>query len=94
MGVGPFCGQSYGICTKDDRIETLSVPKIKTYVDGFLVFAREHPEYDFLVTKIGMGLASLSLGEIAPLFEKAVGMNNVYLPKEFHDFLKKSMGSV
>lgn len=94
MGVGPFCGQSYGICTKDHNIETLPVPKIKAYVDEFLVFARGHPEYDFLVTKVGMGLAGLTLEETAPLFEKAVGMNNVYLPKEFFDFLKKSMDSV
>ena len=86
IGVGPFCGQSYGICTKDDNIETLPIPAIKEYVDKFLIYAAEHAELDFLVTKIGTGLAGLSIEEIAPLFKEAIHINNIYLPREFHDF--------
>ena len=90
IGVGPFCGQSYGICTKDDNIETLPISKIKIYVDKFIIYAAEHAELEFLVTKIGTGLAGLSVEEIAPLFEDAIHINNIYLPREFHDFFNLS----
>lgn len=83
IGVGPFCGQSYGICTKDDNIETLPISKIKIYVDKFLIYADEHPELDFLVTEIGCGLAGLVPSEIAPLFERVIYRRNIYLPQRF-----------
>lgn len=85
-----FAGSSFAIPTKDKNIETLSISKIKIYVDKFLIYAAEHAELDFLVTKIGTGLAGLSVEEIAPLFEDAIHINNIYLPREFHDFFNLS----
>lgn len=78
-----FCGQTYGIPTKDSNIETMALEKIKIYVDAFLIFATEHPELVFLVTPIGCGLAGYSAKDIAPMFRRALNIENVVLPEEF-----------
>ena len=77
QGVG-LQGQSYGIPTMHGGID-----KIKPYVDQFIEFASQHPEYTFLVTKIGCGIAGFTIGEMAPLFAQAIKLENVVLPKEF-----------
>jgi len=77
QGVG-LQGQSYGIPTMQGGVET-----IKPYVDEFIQFAKQHPEYKFLVTRIGCGIAGFRDDEIAPLFTKALDVENVILPKEF-----------
>ena len=77
QGVG-LQGQSYGIPTMHGGTD-----KIKPYVDQFIEFASQHPEYTFLVTKIGCGIAGFTIGEMAPLFAQAIKLENVVLPKEF-----------
>lgn len=86
-----FSGKTYGIPTKDSNLGTLPLSKIKFYVDEFLIFATDHPEYAFLVTPIGCGLAGYSEKDIAPLFKRALDMENVDLPESFRNFLNKSM---
>lgn len=75
QGVG-LQGQSYGIPTMQGGVET-----IRPYVDEFIAFAGQHPELTFLVTRIGCGIAGFTDDEIAPLFRKAHGMENVVLPE-------------
>lgn len=58
QGVG-LQGQSYAIPTMEGSVET-----IKPYVDDFIEFARLHPEYRFLLTRIGCGIAGFSDEEI------------------------------
>ena len=82
QGVG-LQGQSYGIPTMQGGVET-----IKPYVDEFIQFAKQHPEYKFLVTKIGCGIAGFTEEEIAPLFYQAIDCKNVLLPKEFDDIVR------
>lgn len=77
QGVG-LQGQSYAIPTMQGGVET-----IKPYVDEFIEFARQHQEYKFLVTRIGCGIAGFKDKEIAPLFNDAIDIVNVILPKEF-----------
>ncbi len=77
QGVG-LQGQSYGIPTMHGGTD-----KIKPYVDQFIEFALQHPEYTFLVTKVGCGIAGFAVAEIAPLFAKAKTLENVVLPIEF-----------
>lgn len=77
QGVG-FQGQCYAIPTMHGGVEA-----IKPYVEDFTEFAFSHPEYTFLVTKIGCGIAAFTVYEIAPLFTKAIDLENVILPKEF-----------
>ena len=77
QGVG-LQGQSYGIPTMHGGVETIA-----PYVDEFIEFAKAHPELHFYVTRIGCGIAGFKDEEIAPLFTKAIGMENVSLPKSF-----------
>lgn len=83
QGVG-MQGCSYAIPTMQGGVET-----IKPYVDEFINYAKEHTEYQFLVTPIACGIAGFTPGEIAPLFRNAVEVNNISLPEEFWIILKK-----
>lgn len=83
QGVG-LQGQSYGIPTMHGGI-----PAIKPYVDEFIEFAKNNAELDFLVTRIGCGIAGFLEEEIAPLFENAASLENVYLPDTFWDIIEK-----
>lgn len=62
VGVG-LTGRSYAVPTMQGGVET-----IKPYVDDFIAFAKEHPEYFFYVTRIGCGIAGFRDRDIAPLF--------------------------
>lgn len=77
QGVG-LQGQCYAIPTMQGGVKT-----IKPYVDEFVVFAEQHPEYKFLVTRIGCGIAGFANEQIAPLFQEALNVENIILPKEF-----------
>ena len=74
QGVG-LQGQSYAIPTMQGGVET-----IRPYVDEFIQFAKAHPDYTFLVTRIGCGIAGFTDEEISPLFEKAHDIDNIVLP--------------
>ncbi|MDY3733995.1 MAG: hypothetical protein SOZ98_04180, partial [Sodaliphilus sp.] len=72
---------SYAIPTMEGEEST------KRAVERFVQFAQEHPELKFLVTPIGCGIAGYTPKEIAPMFETAVTLKNVYLPKIFWEVL-------
>lgn len=82
-------GQTYGIPTVEKLrpYTVLPVSKIKVYVDEFILFATENEDKFFLVTEIGCGLAGHSIYDIAPLFKKAVNLDNISLPQRFWDVL-------
>ncbi len=82
QGVG-LQGQSYGIPTMHGGISA-----IKPYVDEFIEFAKNNPQLNFLVTRIGCGIAGFSEEEMAPLFENATSLENVYLPDSFWEIIK------
>ncbi|AHC93965.1 hypothetical protein CH29_gp12 [Achromobacter phage JWAlpha] len=67
IGYG-LCGQSFAIPTKDKFIQTLSIRQVEQFVAGFLAFARDRDDLDFMVTRIGCGLAGFSDEEMARLF--------------------------
>ena len=82
-GVGEgIQGQSYAIPTMQGGVET-----IKPYVDRFLDLAYEWDQNTFLVTRIGCGIAGFTPEQIAPLFDRALYMYNVVLPRDFYDIL-------
>ena len=81
-GVG-LHGQTYAIPTMQGGVET-----IKPYVDEFIKFAKQHKEHTFLVTRIGCGIAGFTDGQIAPLFKKALEVENILLPGSFMKFLQ------
>lgn len=88
-GIAGLVGQTYGIPTKDRNIRTLPLDKIQVHVDTFLATAFSHPEYEFLVTKIGTGLAGIPISDIAPMFAtvKTGDYNNIILPQEFYKYI-------
>lgn len=77
QGIG-LQGQSYAIPTMQGGVET-----IRPYVDEFIAFAKAHPEWHFLVTPIGCGIAGFDPEDIAPLFMAAKQMENISLPESF-----------
>lgn len=81
QGVG-LQGQCYAIPTMHGGVDV-----IKPYVDEFISFAKEHPEMEFLVTRIGCGIAGFKDEQIAPLFKEAKELDNVRLPKSFIDII-------
>ena len=77
QGVG-LQGSSYAIPTMN-----LTLDEIAKYVEAFIWFADGHPDKKFLVTRVGCGIAGFNDSQIAPLFARAYGLPNVYLPAEF-----------
>jgi len=89
MGQYELVGQTYGIPTKDKKIQTLPLDKIQVHVHDFLALAFSHQEYEFLVTAVGTGLAGYHARDIAPLFKiiKTGVFENVILPEEFYRYI-------
>ena len=83
QGVG-LQGQCYAIPTMHGGVDA-----IKPYVNEFILFAKQHSEYKFLVTRIGCGIAAFTPDEIAPLFKDAIDVENVILPEDFVRVLSK-----
>jgi len=64
-------GDSYAIPTRDRQLQPRSLEEIRTSIDEFIVYARENPDCEFLVARVGCGLAGYHDKEIAPMFRSA-----------------------
>ena len=62
-------GNSYAIPTKDKHLNTLPIPYIKHYIEKFCWYAKNNPDLNFNVTRIGCGLAGYKESDIRPLFD-------------------------
>lgn len=84
---GAVMGQGVGLQGQTYAIPTMfaTTEEIRPYVIEFIAFAKTHPEYRFLVTKIGCGIAGFTVTEIAELFKPVIyeDIHNIYLPNEF-----------
>jgi hypothetical protein len=77
-------GKTYGIPTKDASVRrVLTILEIKPFVDDFILFAKNNPQLEFLVTEIGCGLSNYKPKDIAPLFKGATDIKNIHLPSRF-----------
>lgn len=86
LGVGEGrTGMAYGIPTKDRNLKVLNLAEIGEAVKRFLKYARENPNLEFSVVKIGCGLAGYKPGDIAPFFKGH--SSNVRLPASFANLL-------
>lgn len=83
-GYGHY-GNSFAIPTKDANLQTMPLEDIKPFVDGFLAYAKAHPELTFQVTRIGCGLAGYGNRDIAPMFEDAP--KNCHFDDKWFDIL-------
>ena len=62
-------GNSYAIPTKDKDLSVLSLASIALEIWWLMQFARQHPELQFNITRIGCGLAGYDWDtQIRPLF--------------------------
>ena len=75
-------GRCYAIPT-----DGVSASMTKKAVDEFIEYAKEHPELTFLVTAVGCGNAGHHPSEIARMFDQAVNVSNIHLPREFWNYL-------
>lgn len=82
QGVG-LQGDSYAIPTKNAFLHTLPLYEIEEFVDEFIRFARTKPDWKFLLTPIGCGLAGYKREQIRPLFKNAP--DNVIFLKEWDE---------
>lgn len=80
--IGPQ-GHSYAIATLDAEFVKMPLYLIEQQVDCFIKVAESTPNYTFIVTAIGCGIAGFTPYQIAPMFELAQDLPNVILPKEF-----------
>lgn len=77
-------GWSYAIPTRhicSGRVITLDLRVIESYVDTFIDYAIQHPEWVFSVTRIGCGRAGYTDTQISPLFDGSP--MNIVLPHEW-----------
>jgi len=79
-------GHTYGIPTKDMHLGVLPVEKIRENVEEFFSFASKS-NFNFMVTKVGCGLAGYTPADMAPLFKQAETLNNIYLPVAFWEVI-------
>lgn len=81
-GVGEgLTGRTYALPTME------GAASLKKAVNNFIACAKQHPEFTFLVTAVGCGIAGYTPNEVAPLFKEATSLENVYLPQIFWDNL-------
>jgi hypothetical protein len=78
---GPTGGQTYGIVTLDKDMKKVPLSYIEKQAERLALVAMANPDYEFLLTPVGTGIAGYSVEDIAPLFQ---GMpENIILPSEF-----------
>ena len=82
VGIG-LQKQTYAIPTKDKDLKSLAIVDIELYVQSFIRFAYRNPSLTFMVTEIGCGLAGFTPYAIAPMFQNAIQVSNIYLPARF-----------
>jgi hypothetical protein len=81
-GVGEgLTGRTYALPTMEGDAS------LKQAVEHFIACAKAHPEFTFLVTAVGCGIAGYTPDEVAPLFREAASLENVYLPLVFWEVL-------
>lgn len=76
-------GQSYALPTMEGK------KSLEEAVNRFIDFAKEHAKCLFYVTPVGCGIAGYSSEDVAPLFAKAIELENVYLPLSFWKIMMK-----
>lgn len=92
IGKYGLMGQTYGLPTKDENIRTLPLKKIESHVIDFLLLVQKNEDKQFLLTRVGCGLAGYKDSQIANIFAKYVPLpQNLTLPKEFHNIIYVSV---
>lgn len=75
-------GDAYALPTKDALLGGLRLDQIRGHVRLFLQEAQSTPHVEYLVTRIGCGLAGYQDSDIGPMF--AFAPRNCILPVQWH----------
>lgn len=59
------------------------IEALRPYVDEFIDFASAHKEYNFIVSGLGTGYIGYGMKKVAPLFKRAIDVENIFMLKEF-----------
>lgn len=85
---GAINGQAFGLQGRSFAINSMSgLNTMKQHIKLFIYFAESNHTLNFFVTEIGCGIAGYAPKDIAPFFETAKELENVFLPKRFWDIL-------
>ena len=83
---GAVLGQGEGLQGQSYAIPTMEgLDNMRMAIERFCRFADEHHELQFLVTRVGCGIAGYDDQDVAPLFARAIKLENVALPESFWD---------
>ena len=89
---GAIWGQGEGLQGQSYAIPTMEgIAEMSAAIQRFTLFAAEHSNMRFLVTRIGCGIAGYSVNQVAPLFKECISLENVALPSDFWDVLGLKM---
>ena len=81
---GAILGQGEGLQGQSYAIPTMEgIDNMRIAIKRFCQFADEHHELQFLVTRVGCGIAGYTDEDVAPLFTPAIKLENVALPESF-----------
>lgn len=82
-------GNSYAVVTKELRpsFPRVTIHEIRVQLQELFHFALQHPDYTFLVSPIGTGLAGYTQYEIAPLFLPVWSNRQFQLPEVWQSIL-------
>ena len=89
-------GKTYAFPTLDKKMHKVSQTALKRSVKALYKVCSENPDKDFLLTKVGCGIAGFTEEEIKPLFTNAP--SNLVLPEDWQTkklwkFLRTGMKS-
>lgn len=66
-----------------DLSRNLPIKTIGLYAQTFIAIAKKNPHLTFLVPELACGFCRYKPADIAPLFQGAVDVENIHLPKSF-----------
>ncbi len=73
-------GQSYGFITLDKKMKKVPLKTIKEQFDKLFKLAKEYPGKEFILTKVGCGIAGFSEEQIKKCFDIKQVPTNVVMP--------------
>lgn len=89
MGVAEgLAGHSYALPSVVGNLE-----EFKKHIDIFISFVKDHPEKEFVLTRVGCGSAFWTDNHIAPLFSDAFDLPNVFFPPEWDSIIRKDINN-
>lgn len=82
QGVG-LQGSSYALPTLDRERQKIGIRELEQHVETLYAILVDNQRTNFLITKVGCGIAGFTIAEIAPLFKPFMSLSNCSLPIEF-----------